>query len=135
MFGSWHATDPDCCQHIRCDGTRYEMVQCVWLDMTEADRANGAHEYCIVNTIIDLNDYSDEEKEMYVSTYWHTLASVREEYVDEESVNMIIAECILEEDILSDAYVIDVADSFDEAQEKIMKIMFGGKYGVYSKNG
>ena len=121
MFSSWYATDPDCCQLIRSDGTKYEMIQCVWLDMTREDRANGAHEYCIVNMEIDLNDYSDEEKEGYVSSYGYTLDGLRMEYEDDEVVNSLIAECILEEEILRDAYVIDVADSFDEAQEKIVK--------------
>lgn len=121
MFGSWYATDPDCCQHMRNDGTKYEMIQCVWLDMTREDRANGAHEYCIVNMEIDLNNYSDEEKENYVSSYGYTLDDLKWAYEDEETVNNIVAECILEESILSDAFVIDVADSFDEAQEKIVK--------------
>lgn len=121
MFGSWYATDPDCCQHMRNDGTKYEMIQCVWLDLTKADLANGAHEYCIVNMQIDLNDYSDEEKEGYVGTYGYTLEDLRFGYDDEETVNSIVAECILEECIVSDACVVDVADSFDEAQEKIAK--------------
>ena len=122
MYSSWHATDPDCCQHMRCDGNRYEMIQCVWLDMTEEDRVAGRHEYCVVRLDIDLDDYTDEEKELYLSAYGYTLQSVTEEYGD--GANFIVAECILEEDILCDPCVIADADSFDEAQDAIMKYMF-----------
>ena len=121
MYGSWYATDPDCCQHIRFDGTRYEMIQCVWLDTTEDDLAEGKHEYCIVNMEIDLDDYSDAEKTIYLSSYGYTLKGIIDEYGDD--ANCIIAECIMEEEILSDTYVVDNADSFDEAQEKIMKYL------------
>lgn len=123
MYSSWYATDPDCCQHIRSDGTRYEMIQCVWLDTTEEDRAEGKHEYCIVRMDIDLNDYNDEEKESYVGAYGYTLDHLRWAYEDEEAVNSIVAECILEEEILRDACVIADADSFDDAQTEIMKLI------------
>ena len=122
MLSSWYATDPDCCQHIRYNGSHYEMIQCVWLDTTEEDLAEGKHQYCIVNMNIDLNDYSDAEKAMYISTYGYTLEGLIDEYGDD--VNGIIAECIMETDILSDSHVIGSADTFEEAQEKIMKIMF-----------
>ena len=99
------------------------MIQCVWLDLTMADRKNGAHEYVIVRMDIDLNDYDDEEKETYVDTYGYTLNHLRWAYGDEETVNSIVAECILEESILNDAYVIDVTDSFEDAKEKIEMII------------
>lgn len=121
MYGSWNATDPDCCQHIRFDDTQYEMIQCVWLDTTEEDLAEGRHEYCIVRMEIDLNDYSDEEKTGYLSNYGYTLEGILDEYDDD--ANIIIAECIMEEEILSDVYVVDHADTFEEAQTKIMKYL------------
>lgn len=123
MFNLWCETDPDCCQHIRSNGSLYEMIQCVWLDTTEEDIALGRHEYCIVSMCIDLNDYPDEEKEMYLNGYGYTLDHLRWAYDDEETVNSIVAECILEESILSNSCIIDHADSFDEAKEKIMKIL------------
>lgn len=123
MSTPWYETDPDCCQHIRSNGNIYEMIQCVWLDTTEDDLAEGKHEYCIVNMDIDLADYSDEEKESYLSAYGYTLDDLRFGYADEEVVNSIVAECIMETDILNDAYVIGDADSFKEAQEKIEKIV------------
>lgn len=122
MFTSWYATDPDCYQHMRSDGSLYEMVQAVWLDLTEDDIANGYHKFCIVRMTIDLNDYSDEEKELHLSSYGYTLRSIVEEYGD--AADRIIAECVMESEILSDAYVVDDADSIDEVQEKIMNILF-----------
>lgn len=121
MFTPWSCTDLDCCQYIRNDGNKYEMIQAVWLDTTEEDRKKGSHEYCIVRIEIDLDDYSDEEKLCYISSYGYTLESIIEEYGD--GADGIIAECIMEDESLSDAYVIDDADSFDEAKAKIEKII------------
>lgn len=114
MFTKWDCTDIDCCQYIRRDGSVYEMIQAVWLDGDQP-------EYCIVRIQIDLDDYSDEEKELHISSYGYTLDSVVEEYGDD--ADSIIAECIMEDESLSDAYVIDDADLFEEAKEKIEKII------------
>lgn len=124
MFTPWSCTDSDCCQYIRNDRNKYEMIQAVWLDTTEEDREKGFHEYCIVRIEIDLNDYSDEEKLCYISSYGYTLESIVEEYGD--GADGIIAECIMEDESLNDAYVIDDADSFDEAKAKIEKIIKEG---------
>ena len=124
MFTPWSCIDTDCCQYIRNDGNKYEMIQAVWLDTTEEDREKGFHEYCIVRIEIDLNDYSDEEKLCYISSYGYTLENIVEEYGD--GADGIIAECIMEDESLSDAYVIDDADSFDEAKAKIEKIIKEG---------
>lgn len=121
MFTPWSCTDSDCCQYIRNDGNKYEMIQAVWLDTTEEDRKKGFHEYCIVRIEIDLDDYSDEEKLCYISSYGYTLESIVEEYGD--GADGIIAECIMEDESLNDAYVIDDVDSFDEAKAKIEKII------------
>ena len=121
MFTPWSCTDTDCCQYIRNDGNKYEMIQAIWLDTTEEDREKGFHEYCIVRIEIDLDDYSDEERSYYISSYGYTLEGVVEEYGD--GADGIIAECIMEDESLSDAYVIDDADSFDEAKAKIEKII------------
>ena len=124
MFTPWSCTDTDCCQYIRNDGNKYEMIQAVWLDTTEEEREKGFHEYCIVRIEIDLNDYSDEEKLCYISSYGYTLEGVVEEYGD--GADGIIAECIMEDESLNDAYVIDDVDSFDEAKAKIEKIIKEG---------
>lgn len=117
----WYCTDNDCCQYVRNNGSKYEMIQAVWLDITEEDKQKGLHEYCIVRIGIDLDDYSDEEKKMHIADYGYTLEGVVQEY--EEVANDIIAECIMENESLNNTYVIDDADSFEEAKEKIEKII------------
>lgn len=119
MFGPWYETDSDCCQHMRQDGNYYQMIECVWLDATEKDKQNGAHEYVIVRMMIDIRDYSEEEMEDAISSYGYTMEDFAE-WSDEEKYSLI-AECIMEEEILRDAYVIGDADSFEEAKEKIDK--------------
>lgn len=125
MFTKWDLTDSDCNQYIRSDGNNYEMIQSVWMDTTIEDEANGLYEYCIVKIEISLDDYTDEEKEMYIATYGYTLESVLNEY--ENDSDLIIAECIMEEECLSDAYVISEADTFEEAKAKIDAIVKGGE--------
>ena len=120
-FGPWSQTDCDCCQHIRNDGNIYEMIQTVWLDTTEEDKRKGFHEYCVVTGSIDLDDYSEEEMGGYVATYDYTLNGLREEYGDD--MWGIVAECILEEEIIRDSCVVADADSFEEAKKIIENII------------
>lgn len=123
MFTTWYETDPDCAQYMRHDGSIYEMIQAVWLDTTEDDIANGYHEYCIVRMEINLDDYSDEEKECYIGDYGYTLSDLYFSYDDAKTVSEIVAECILESEILNGAYVIADADSFTEAKKTIKNII------------
>lgn len=120
-FGPWSQTDCDCYQHIRNDGNIYEMIQTVWLDTTQEDKAQGHHEYCIVKGSIDLDDYSEKEMEDCISSYGYTMDSLRQEYGND--MWGIIAECILEEEIIRDSYIVDCVDSFEEAKEIINKII------------
>lgn len=117
MFAPWYETDNDCYQHMRNDGTVYEMIQAIWLDTTREDRARGLHEYCVCQGEIDLKDFSEEEMESYISSYGYTMKCLREEYGDD--MWGIVAECILEEYIMRDSCVIADADSFDEAKKII----------------
>lgn len=121
-FGNWSQIDCDCCQYIRNDGNIYEMIQLVWLDTTEEDRQRGYHEYCVVNGTIDLNDYYEEEIECYISSYGYTMDSLKDEYGD-DAMWSIIAECILEEEIIRDGCIVQCADSFEEAKEIIEKFI------------
>lgn len=120
MFCPWYETDNDCCQHMRNDGSVYEMIQAVWLDTTREDRARGLHEYCICQGDIDLKDYSEKEMDMYVHSYGYTMDSLRKEYGDD--MWGIVAECILEEVIVCDSCVVADADSLEEAREKIARL-------------
>lgn len=121
MFTPWYETDPDCYQHMRSDGTVYEMVQAIWLDTTREDRARGFHEYCVCQGEIDLKDFSEEEMDEYIYSYGYTLKGLRKEYGDD--MWSIIAECILEGCILRDGYVIADADSFGEAKRIIDNVI------------
>lgn len=125
MFTPWYETDSDCYQHIRNDGTAYEMIQAIWLDTTREDRARGLHEYCVCQGEIDLNYFSEKEMESYISSYGYTMKGLREEYGDD--MWGIVAECILEEVIMCDSCVIADADSFDDAKKIINNII--GKKG------
>lgn len=91
MWTEWKCTDWDCCQYIRKNGNTFEMIQAISADdICEADKS----EYIVVRTMIDLNDYLEEEKSEYVSMY----------YSDEEAEKLdedLIAECILEQEIIS----------------------------------
>ena len=119
MFGPWYETDPDCCQHIRKDGNQYEMIQYVWLDTTLEDIQNGFHEYVILKTELDLNDVTDDDVIGAISSYGHTIISLLEIY--QQSAIDIIAECLMEEEIMRDCNVLDHADSDTEAMAKIMR--------------
>ena len=121
MFCTWYETDCDCYQHMRNDGTVYEMIQAVWLDTTREDRARGLHEYCVVQGEIDLNDFSEEEMECYIHSYCYTMAGLKAEYGND--MWGIVAECILEESIMCDSCVVANADSMDEAKAVIDKIV------------
>ena len=115
----WYITDDGCSQYMRKDGKNYEMIEYVWLDTTNEDTKNGAHKYAIVKTELNLNDVTDEEVLLGISSYGYTIISLIEQYGD--SALDIIAECIMEEEILRDSNVIDEADSKEEAEMKIKK--------------
>lgn len=115
MFEPWYETDPDCAQYMRNDGSLYEMIQAVWLDTTEKDE----HEYCICKGEIDLNNYDDDEIISAIRTYGYNIVGLLETYGD--AALSVIAECILEEEIMRDSCVIADAYSFEEAKEFIEK--------------
>ena len=115
-WSEWILTDNDCWQYMRQNGTKYEMIQAVWLDRTKEDKEQrGLSEYCVVQGVIDLADYSPEEIEIYISSYGY-------KYEDREKLgDYMIAECILEDILLSDAYVVADVDTIEEAERYIKK--------------
>lgn len=122
MFTKWYSTDNDCYQHMRKDGRVYEMIQCVWLDTTEEDRLLGRHEYVIVRCDVDMSKVTMFDVKRALSAYGYNVNDLANEYGYVVATD-IIAECILEEDIVRDSCIIDVADTFKEAKEKIDKII------------
>lgn len=119
MFTKWYITDDGCSQYMRKDGKNYEMIEYVWLDTTDEDIKNGAHEYVIVKTELDLGGVTDDEVLLGISSYGYTIISLIEQYG--VAALDIIAECIMEEEILRDANIIDEANSEKEAEMKIKK--------------
>lgn len=93
-MNGWVCTDPDCCQYMKHDGSRYEMIEVLWLDA--ATEEDGKSRYVVLNGTIDMNDYTPDEIEGYVSAYNFA------EPITED----MKAECILEETLLSDAYAV-----------------------------
>ena len=123
MFGKWYSTDNDCAQYMRKDETLYEMIQYIWLDTTEEDKANGLHEYVICKTELDVMDLSDEDVLCAISTYGFTIISLLSEY-GESAIDMI-AECWMEEEIARDCNILCTADSKEEAERKVLKYVRG----------
>jgi hypothetical protein len=122
MFTKWYSTDNGCHQHMRKDGRVYEMIQCVWLDTTEEDRLLGRHEYVIVRGDVDMSKVTMFDVKCALAAYGYNVNDLANEYGYVVATD-IIAECILEEEIVRDSCIIDVADTFKEAKEKIDKII------------
>ena len=95
MFTKWYIIDDDCGQYMRKYGKNYEMIEYVWFDTTDEDIKNGLHEYAIVKTELNLNDITDEDILIAISSYGYTIISLIEQYGD--SALDIIAECIITE--------------------------------------
>lgn len=96
MREEWICTDSDCSQYckINSDGT-YNFIEKVWLDICKGDPGHPDKHYTVKTALVDLNDYSEEEKEVNVSGYYDSLKALREFYTDDS--DQVIAECIFEE--------------------------------------
>lgn len=114
MWSNWVCTDPDCFQHIRKNGTIFEMVETISADyICESEESD----YIVVKTTIDMNNYSEEEKSEYISMY----------YSEEEAKKLgedLIAECILEQEIISGDNAIFYG-KFENASDFIRSIIRG----------
>lgn len=110
MKHTWFCTDNDCCQYMMETDERWEMIELIWLDTTDEDRKKGLHEYIVVHGWVYKNDISEEDAEFACSTYGYDRESIDEQ---------ILAECILEESLLSDEYIIYETDSRKNAEKFI----------------
>ena len=122
----WFCTDPDCMQHCKkISETEFKFIQAVWLDTCGDDpRARNARNakdesdnYAVCVGYIDLNLYSDEDKEGSISSYCYTMESVKEIY--EDAANQIIAECLFEDSCLYDSSCISDVVSWNDAEKII----------------
>ena len=91
MREEWVWTESDSSQYckINSDGT-YSFIEKVWLDTCKGDPG-----YPVKTAFVDLDDYTEHEKECNISGYYDSIESLREIYDDYS--DQIIAECIFEE--------------------------------------
>ena len=115
MFTEWMLTDDDCCQHIRRDGSEYELIQYVWLDTTSEDIAQGRHEYCIVKTELNIDTADKEDIDGVLSMYGYEYEKLFEDF-GINGARDLIAECLMEDDALQDCNVIADANTQEEAE-------------------
>ena len=121
----WFCIDNDCLQYCKKESdTKFNFIQAVWLDTCSDDeRAKNAKDehdnYAVCSANIDLDSYSDNDKECSLAPYGYTLESVNEIY--SEADNQIIAECLFEDNCLYDSYSISGVISMADAKEIIQK--------------
>lgn len=116
-WGEWYESDTDSCQYMCKDGMKYEMIQAIWLDRTEEDKAEGLHEYVVVKDEVELTDDMDEEIIIAIAPYSYSIPSLIRDYGN--AANDVIAECILEESSARNSCAIGDFDSREEAERFI----------------
>ena len=96
MKEDWIRTDSDSSQYckVNSDGT-YSFKEKVWLDTCKRDPGYPNKEYTVKTAFVDLDDYTEHEKECNICGYYDSLEALREIY--KEDSDQIIAECIFEE--------------------------------------
>lgn len=96
MKEDWIRTDSDCSQYckINSDGT-YNFIEKVWMDTCNGDPGYPNKEYTVKTAFVDLDDYTEHEKECNICGYYDSLEALREIY--KEDSDQVIAECIFEE--------------------------------------
>ena len=125
----WFCTDPDCMQYCKkISETEYEFIQAVWLDTCGDDPVaeNAKDEtdnYTVCTGYIDLDLYSEEDKEGSIWSYGYTMDYVKEIYGN--ASNQIIAECLFEDECLTDSHSIAGIVSWSDAEKVIQKHMEG----------
>ncbi|MBS5368958.1 MAG: hypothetical protein KHY19_05800 [Coprobacillus cateniformis] len=82
MEEKWVCTDLDSSQYrkINADST-YIFIEKVWLDICEGDEGYPDKEYTVKSAWIDLNDYSDYEKECAISGYYESMNDIYDQHI------------------------------------------------------
>lgn len=87
MKENWILTDDDCLQYIKKNSeTVFELIE-----IRERGEKDGL---LVVNDIVNINDYSEEEKEDILYLFGYENVDINDEYGEEG--NQILAECIFE---------------------------------------
>lgn len=94
-MNEWFMTDDSCLQYCRYNSDdTYDFIEMVCLGTCKGDSGYPNKEYTVKTATINLNDYSDYDKECAISAYYHSFDEIYETYgMDMEQ---IIAECIFE---------------------------------------
>lgn len=122
----WNLMDNDSLQYMRkTSQTHFDMIQCCWLPTDEDDIAKGLHEYVVVTGGIDLDELSYEEMLDAVAMYGYKESDYLE--WEEDARASMVAECILEEDLMSDEYTIAAFNSFPETKDFVEKYIAAHK--------
>ena len=116
MFTEWKLTDDDCCQHIRKDNRKYELIQYVWFDVSDEDFQMGLHPFGIMTGEVNLNDLTDDEVIETIKTYGQNMFDIIDSYG--YATNEIIAEYYMED--ISRQSLIAQFDTQEEAEAFIM---------------
>lgn len=121
MINEWYKTNDD--QWCKPLGERkYKFVQLVWMDILDNDEAC----YTVVSMEIDLNEYSNDDIEMYISGYaYDSIEDMCKKHnmpiENAHELDELIAECIFEEKSLCDEYIIAENDMSEEAAIKFVE--------------
>lgn len=116
----WELHDDDSCQYFRKIGQHtYEMIQCILLDTTDEDIANGRHKYVVVSDEVDLSELSGDEIEAAIAAFGYSLADF--ETWEGDAAESMIAECYLEDYLFRDSCVFAAFNSFDATKEFVDK--------------
>ena len=75
--------------------SKYPMLEKVWLDTCKGDPGYPDKSYTVKTALVDLDDYTEHEKECNISGYYDSIEELKEIYGDYS--DQIIAECIFEE--------------------------------------
>lgn len=118
-INEWYETDGDCLQHCKDLGDRcYHFIEAVWLD------SDNGNEYAIVESVVDLKDFSLNDIECAVSSYYGSIAEMEQSYnMPFGQLDQLIAECYFEESCIGDSNSLGGTYTWDEAKEVIKRFM------------
>ena len=104
MSNEWYKTDD--LQWCKSLGERkYKFIHALWIDTCPTDPEN---DYVVCSSLIDLNEYSDDEIELAVSSYYDSYDDMLKKYSttreNAHELDSIVAECIFEEECYTDGH-------------------------------
>ena len=127
MINGFEQTDSDCLQCIKSLGDReYSLIRVIWLDTTNEDIKSSANNcinnYVVVADKININEFSREDIEAIISSYYASIEDMENKYnMSLKELDSLVAECIFEE---SQSYSMKSnIVTWDEAEQIIQKFI------------